>query len=465
MALIRSNTYAGRYEDPTPEQPQGAFKNRTTANSQDGSYLEAQWLNDWSALFSSMLQGGGIVANGQVDTVGASQYYAALQNVIQNKIDGNVVDASSWGGVLNKIPKIGNSGVMEIGRYIDMRTTDSGADYDIRIDCSSQDNLNIDGGSVNVSGGDLSERGERVYSPNNKPTAEDVDAVPLSGGDINGGVNIISNDGLSVTATSGTSSSHIWLRRLNGTAAGIVFASQSGGQSADPEINIRNYAPDGITVNNELSLEADKTISSRPIYENSNQRVYSTGNKPTTQDIGAVPASDISAGSSWSQIVNKIPKIGSSGVLEIGKFIDFHSENSTADYDFRFDCVGFGELLAIGDLDVRGSLKSSGVDVLLSSEIASSKNQNGWLNVNGLILQWQIVTIASSDVNKWRGFAFPIPFPNRVLNLQATMTTNDAGSGSSTSAVQFNSQQLSGKDRSAITASKAGSVLVYSVGY
>lgn len=78
MALIRSNTYAGRYEDPTQEQPQGAFKNRTTANGQDGSYLEQQWLNDWSALFSSLLQGGAMTANGQVDSVGASQYYDAL---------------------------------------------------------------------------------------------------------------------------------------------------------------------------------------------------------------------------------------------------------------------------------------------------------------------------------------------------------------------------------------------------
>ncbi len=86
MALLRNETYAGRFEDPTAQQPQGAFKNRTTSTSQDGSYLEAQWLNDWSALFSSMLQGGGITANGQVDTVGASQYYNALQNIINENI-------------------------------------------------------------------------------------------------------------------------------------------------------------------------------------------------------------------------------------------------------------------------------------------------------------------------------------------------------------------------------------------
>lgn len=46
MALDRSNRYPGRFLNPTAEQPQGAFKNRTSPTAEDGSYFEADWAND-----------------------------------------------------------------------------------------------------------------------------------------------------------------------------------------------------------------------------------------------------------------------------------------------------------------------------------------------------------------------------------------------------------------------------------
>ena len=78
MALKRNERYPGRFENPTTGQPQGAFKNRTSPTSQDGSYLEADWVNDWSGFFSSLLSAAGITADGTVDSVGASQYFNAL---------------------------------------------------------------------------------------------------------------------------------------------------------------------------------------------------------------------------------------------------------------------------------------------------------------------------------------------------------------------------------------------------
>lgn len=87
MALIRSNTYAGRYDAPTAAQPQGAFRNRTTQTSEDGSYLEAQWVNDWSAFFSSMMENANISYNGNVDSVGNCQYFDAMTAVINAEID------------------------------------------------------------------------------------------------------------------------------------------------------------------------------------------------------------------------------------------------------------------------------------------------------------------------------------------------------------------------------------------
>lgn len=78
MALKRNERYPGRFQNPSTSQPQGAFKNRTSPTSQDGSYLEADWANDWSAFFSSVLSGANVTPNGSVDAVGASQYYNAL---------------------------------------------------------------------------------------------------------------------------------------------------------------------------------------------------------------------------------------------------------------------------------------------------------------------------------------------------------------------------------------------------
>ena len=79
MALQRNTKYPGRYDNPTAGQPQGPFRNRTTAVSTDGSYFERDWLNDWSGFFSSILNAQGVSANGNVDAVGASQYFDALR--------------------------------------------------------------------------------------------------------------------------------------------------------------------------------------------------------------------------------------------------------------------------------------------------------------------------------------------------------------------------------------------------
>lgn len=86
MALKRNERYPGRFENPTAAQPQGAFKNRTSPTSQDGSYLEADWVNDWSGFFGRLLTAGSITANGNVDTALDSQYYTALIAAIKSEL-------------------------------------------------------------------------------------------------------------------------------------------------------------------------------------------------------------------------------------------------------------------------------------------------------------------------------------------------------------------------------------------
>lgn len=78
MALKRDVTYSGRFNAASTEHPQGGFKNRTSPTSEDGSYLEQQWLNDWDGFMSSLLSENSIVPNGLVDEVGASQYFEGM---------------------------------------------------------------------------------------------------------------------------------------------------------------------------------------------------------------------------------------------------------------------------------------------------------------------------------------------------------------------------------------------------
>lgn len=86
MALKRNERYPGRFDNPTAAHPQGAFKNRTTPTAKDGSYLERDWANDWDGFMSSLLDAAAITPNGDVDEVGASQYYSALLQVIASSI-------------------------------------------------------------------------------------------------------------------------------------------------------------------------------------------------------------------------------------------------------------------------------------------------------------------------------------------------------------------------------------------
>lgn len=84
MSIKLNERYPGRFNNPTAAYPQGSFKNRTAPGALDGSYLEKDWANDKEGFFQSLLSAAGLVANGVVDSVGASQYYSALTTIISN---------------------------------------------------------------------------------------------------------------------------------------------------------------------------------------------------------------------------------------------------------------------------------------------------------------------------------------------------------------------------------------------
>lgn len=88
MALKRNERYPGRFDNPSAAHPQGAFKNRTAPTSQDGSYLEADWANDWDGFFARVLNVAGVTPNGTADTGSSSQLYDALLSAMPGRLLG-----------------------------------------------------------------------------------------------------------------------------------------------------------------------------------------------------------------------------------------------------------------------------------------------------------------------------------------------------------------------------------------
>lgn len=135
----------------------------------------------------------------------------------------------------------------------------------------------------------------RIYTEFDKPTASDVRALPVSGQAIN--------------------DTALGVRRLNKTIAFEI------GQNAIPYISV-DFAYQALAFN-----PVDKSASfPAQVFLNGNKRVLSE--------------SDYNTSSEWANIVNKLPLITSAGVMEVGKYIDFHETNSSKDYDVRITCVG-----------------------------------------------------------------------------------------------------------------------------
>lgn len=88
MALKRDTRYPGRFVAANTAHPQGAFKNRSTPTSQDGSYLEADWMNDIDGFFARILNVAGVTPNGTVDDGTTSQLYNALLTAMPGRMIG-----------------------------------------------------------------------------------------------------------------------------------------------------------------------------------------------------------------------------------------------------------------------------------------------------------------------------------------------------------------------------------------
>jgi hypothetical protein len=85
MAFDRNAVYGARWSAPSTAHPEGAFINRTSPTADDGSYLEEQWINSFSALPEALIQSAGITLSGNPDEVGNSQYMEGLVEQVSGR--------------------------------------------------------------------------------------------------------------------------------------------------------------------------------------------------------------------------------------------------------------------------------------------------------------------------------------------------------------------------------------------
>lgn len=86
-----------------------------------------------------------------------------------------------------------------------------------------------------------------------------------------------------------------------------------------------------------------------------------------------------------NKVYGKIPQIGADGVIEVGKYIDFHDGDNGQDYSARITCSGT-ELSMNGALAIGGNITCGGV-LTMRNYIALKDFGGSWLNgaTNGAI--------------------------------------------------------------------------------
>lgn len=100
MALRPVDAYGIQVETTDPAYPLGKARNATTPGDGTGFPLERRWINDLLGFEQALLTAAGIVASGDPDKVGASQYLEALQKLFSPTTllvtdDSNPVDIPS----------------------------------------------------------------------------------------------------------------------------------------------------------------------------------------------------------------------------------------------------------------------------------------------------------------------------------------------------------------------------------
>lgn len=79
-----------------------------------------------------------------------------------------------------------------------------------------------------------------------------------------------------------------------------------------------------------------------------------------------LPKSEVNNENAWSRIINRVPRITGQGVFEAGRYMDWHTNNSVADYDLREELRWNGQF---NSYEIYNSHRYSCVDINIRSDI------------------------------------------------------------------------------------------------
>jgi hypothetical protein len=105
MAIDLVNEYGSKVDPADADYPLGSPKNETSPGALDGFPFEEVWLKDQAGLFQKLLSVAGITISGVPDTVLASDYYDALEQIFNKRAvvedpgtgTANAIDLTSLG--------------------------------------------------------------------------------------------------------------------------------------------------------------------------------------------------------------------------------------------------------------------------------------------------------------------------------------------------------------------------------
>lgn len=221
----------------------------------------------------------------------------------------------------------------------------------------------------------------RIYHEGFKPTAADVNAVAKAGDTMTGNLTVKPASGNAEVLLDSPSGSESLLRLAN---AGLARWT----------LGMNNTAETGSNVGSDLRLRAYNDAGSGAIFDVFTVK-RSTGETTFTKNVFMsaaqssastaltrrdwtlatfVPLTDVASGG-YAAMLNKIPRITASGVMEIASHIDMHAIGSTADYDVRH------MVATNGDFSI--SLAPSGNSLTLSTDNGSLTTKGDFVSNNG----------------------------------------------------------------------------------
>lgn len=123
----------------------------------------------------------------------------------------------------------------------------------------------------------------RIYHQGFKPTAAEVEALPITGGTLTGGLQMTGDHSFRMTDTSSTN-----LRFTLSQGTGYLQAGHST-DDANQKMILSGINGKGLT---DFQVSMANNTNPKVRWGSTQHQIYHQGNKPTAADVGAVPASD-----------------------------------------------------------------------------------------------------------------------------------------------------------------------------